>query len=217
MASGATGSTGAGDGSSSSTQPPEPNPPAGPRFQPWRRWQTATRVAVIGAAGAVAAALVTAIAGGLISSGPNHGRDPRPPEVSIASWTETRAASSSTSWAYVFHGSVINPPKGAEVRVIIRLPETKSAPAYGAPKGTKWLVSPKADLLSGGTWKIAWTLEHQPPAGRWLAVLSDNRHLYCNCPEDEILKALRAAGSNAGRLLDGDRAASTPQESSSRR
>ncbi|WLW57677.1 hypothetical protein [Streptomyces sp. YU58] len=130
------------------------------------RWQ-AIAAAVLTALATVAAALIA----GNHASGPpgrpdNSGGPPpgdTPTTVSVTSWSEASAAPPPTKKRYRFYGRAVNLPADAEIHVIV-----ESRP--GA-RGAAWLISPTADVLRDGTWKVAWTLTEPPSEGRWIAIV----------------------------------------------
>ncbi|GAA1366675.1 hypothetical protein GCM10009612_50680 [Streptomyces beijiangensis] len=52
-------------------------------------------------------------------------------------------------------------------------PNAQQPAAREAPPDNAWLVSPAADLLKDGRWKVRWTVLDPPKNARWAAVLVD--------------------------------------------
>ncbi len=197
---------------SSDPQTPEPDPPtpapapSPQRVYPWQRWQPSSKAALIGAAGAVLAALLT----GLLALSAGGGVEPRPapaprPRVSITSWTETPATPPSKT--YVFSGTVTNAPPGMAVHVMVRTSDTDSG---GIAFGAEWLVSPKAEILRDGSWKVTWTLAPPPSEGHWVAVLADT-HLVAGNTADAYIRLLEQLGPDAMVAVTSTTVTSSPE------
>lgn len=177
----ATGTPSAGTGEDPGPVPPGP-PPALPdgrtsRFGSALRWQAVIAAVIAAVATVVAAVVATSGSGGEettpSAAGASSGKRP---SVSVISWRETPSEPPSKS--YEFLGSVSDLPEGSSVRVIVEVPaRTPTVPGGKAPEGTEWLVSPAADLLQNGGWKVAWKVARPPAEAQWVAVVVAN-----NCP-----------------------------------
>lgn len=91
----------------------------------------------------------------------------------MTAWTQQPAVQKNAI-TYVFEGTVTDAPTNVSVHVIVRNP---AGPGQPTPQGggtDAWLVSPDADLLEGGRWKVTWTLSQPPQQARWTAVLVDD-------------------------------------------
>ncbi|MEV5884904.1 hypothetical protein AB0L74_19605 [Streptomyces sp. NPDC052020] len=128
------------------------------------------KASVIGAAGAVAAA----VAAGLVTywTAGSSSSDTVQPRISITGWTQHPAAQDAGT-AFEFEGTVTDAPPTVSVRVIVKNPRSSQTASSRATDGQAWLVSPPADLLKDGRWKVRWTLTHPPQQARWTAVLVD--------------------------------------------
>jgi hypothetical protein len=153
-----------------------PRPDGPSQCRNWfQRLEESSKAAVIGALAAVIVALITGFFTlvGTSSGTPSASPAPLPaagdryspiaglePKISIDSWTENPGAASSSE-TYEFSGTVTNAPRGT---VIVIVAQTgRPDPPYGS----KWLVSPRADVLRSGRWKVSWTIKN-PPA-KWSA------------------------------------------------
>ncbi|MER7350932.1 hypothetical protein ABT390_36615 [Streptomyces aurantiacus] len=129
--------------------------------------------ALIAAVATIIAALIT----GLLANGSGGESPPpaaQPPQsvrnsVGITSFTESPAPPHGKT--YVFTGTAASFRSGMAVYVITRNPAGDSSDEEQSKGGDAWLVSPKADILQGGRWKVTWKLKKPPPRGEWTAVL----------------------------------------------
>lgn len=177
----------------SGSPPPDgddPHPPAEPSAaspapspRPSRtasayRWQAAIAAAIAAVATVVAAVISTSGGSGdkprdsgnpgINSSAANHAQ----PVVTFTSWSEKPAKPPGKE--YEFEGRVSDLPANYTVHVIIEVPRYgPRSPGASSPEpvGTEWLVSPAADVLRDGRWKLAWEVAHPPTGGRWVVVV----------------------------------------------
>ncbi|MFZ3555899.1 hypothetical protein [Streptomyces sp. BH055] len=126
------------------------------------------------------AALVTAVVGLYGAGSPEP--SPAPvvdPHVAITTWSQESEHGGST---YEFEGTVSHAPEHSSVRVIVRDPHPSEASGQGMETAGKWLVSPQADLLENGHWKVRWPDVTPPRSARFTAVLID---LDAGCSDSE--------------------------------
>jgi hypothetical protein len=143
------------------------------------RWQTAIAAAIAAVATVVAALIATSSGGsdkdsasakpGGVSSAAAT------PSVSFTSWSEKPAAPKGKE--YEFEGRVSDLPAGFSLHVVIEVPRYGPKPLDGSSPGavgTEWLVSPAADVLRDGGWKLVWKVDHPPAGARWVVVVLGN-------------------------------------------
>lgn len=164
----------------SPTPPPAPAPAARPRRTVSAyRWQVAI-AAAIAAVATVGAALITTLIGGGDGE-PSAGREPGvstsatntiQPTVTFTSWSEK--PTDPPGREYEFEGRVSDLPANYTVHVIIEIPTYGPSPLDSSPQepvGSEWLVSPAADVLRDGHWKLTWAIAHPPAGGKWVVVV----------------------------------------------
>ncbi|WP_405537320.1 hypothetical protein OG787_31145 [Streptomyces sp. NBC_00075] len=148
---------------------PTPQASADHRRSGLRQRMEATSIAtaLIGAVGGLLAALIT----GMFTLA---GADPRqpeaPPKISLDSWSE-RPGTGPSSKTYEFSGTVTQVPQGMVVHVIAEVPQPDAEAISPSGRSYEWLVSPRADILQNGQWKVTWTVKSPPESARWRAVL----------------------------------------------
>lgn len=189
MADGATGSPSGGssgtlNGGNPSPPTPDPSAPA-LRQSRWQRWREPTiKAALIGAAGTILGAGVTGVFV-LVGESANPGeaasktliptspipKDAWPrPMISLASWSISPGPTPSSK-TYTFTGTAADTPDAWVIHVIIEKPTTNAFAPSGDDADAQWLVSPKADRLRNGRWKVSWTIDNPPGSGNWRAVI----------------------------------------------
>lgn len=169
------GDSGAGDPGAA----PEP-PVRASRGASALRWQTAIAAGIAAVATVVAALIATSGGGG--GGGDKAAGDAKPavtttavrPSVSFTSWSEKPAPPKGKE--YEFEGSVSELPEGFTLHVVIEVPSYGPAPLDGTAEvvGSEWMVSPAADVLRNGSWKVVWRVEHPPAGARWVVVVLGN-------------------------------------------
>ncbi|SEO36145.1 hypothetical protein SAMN05216267_102474 [Actinacidiphila rubida] len=161
--------------------PPMPStPPATGRRRQWRlgTWQTVI-AAVIGAAGAIAAAVVPLLASS--TSGPSPGPLPPSPVISspsdhpaVAISTVSQAPLANGAVEYTFTGtSAHTDPATMMIFVIARNPRP-------AALGGTWLVSPAATVEGDGDWSVSWKVASLPAQVKWIATIYGSYDSSCS-------------------------------------
>ncbi|MFF3376977.1 hypothetical protein ACFYXF_28995 [Streptomyces sp. NPDC002680] len=128
---------------------------------------TSIATALIGAVGGLLAALIT---GMFTLAGADPHQPEAPPKISLDSWTE-RPGTGPSSKIYEFSGTVTQVPQGMVVHVIAEAPQPDVEAISPSGRSYEWLVSPRADILQNGQWKVTWTVKNPPESARWRAVL----------------------------------------------
>ncbi|MBT2418511.1 hypothetical protein J7F01_19845 [Streptomyces sp. ISL-22] len=169
--------------------------------------------ALIEAVGGLLAALITGL---FTLAGTDPGPPEGPPKISLDSWTE-QPGSTPSSKTYEFSGTVTRAPEGMVIHVIAEEPQSVAEAVPPAGRSHKWRVSPRADILQDGRWKVTWTVENPPSRARWRAVLvNPETQLPTSCGECSInvpsyLDDLRSEGVHSERVLTAGTARATRQ------